>query len=114
MIREGLLPSLHLLLATLFVGRDGLLSRTLECRFLHLVGVLPFHLVLLLAQFPAHLKLLAFWEFLKKLRGVVVCEFSQEYGEVESTKNVGDVEGLTASVKEMYSALGGVTFLIVL
>lgn len=41
-------------------------------------------------------------------------EFSQEYGEVESTKNVGDVEGLTVSVKKMNSALGGVTFLIIL
>lgn len=55
---------------------------------------------------------------------MVVREFGQEYGEVESAKDVGDVEGLTASVKEMNSTLtgvtiamsvtlGGVTFLII-
>lgn len=96
------------------MGREGLLSRSLERRFLHLVDVLPFHLVLLLAQFPEQLKPLVLWEFLEKLRSVVVREFSQEYGEVESAEDVGDVEGLTVSVKKMNSALGGITFLIIL
>lgn len=96
------------------MGREGLLSLSLERRFLHLVDVLPFQQVFLLAQFPEQLKPLVLWEFLEKLRSVVVCKFSQEYGEVESTKNVGDVEGLTVSVKKMNSALGGITFLIIL
>lgn len=122
--RGGFRPFLHLLLATLLVGRDGRLLRSLEIRFLHLVGVLPLQLLFLLAQFPAQGKLLVFREFLEKFGYVVVREFGQEYGEVESAKDVGDVEGLTVSVKEMNSTLtgvtiamsatlGGVTFLII-